>query len=156
MKQLCFLVLATLITVNNIFGQNIWNLHNKETMEDTLRCLWENEIDTTSTLSECESKCLNIWFQRNRGSFDFSQKNVAFFYSSDGVIRVSKHFFFTNLVKSIHRDGRDPLTTIYVFYFEEKESSLTGYDAVIFDSCKKDLSKKDVIKRLKKYDKVRY
>ena len=72
MKQLCFLVLATLITVNNIFGQNIWNLHNKETMEDTLRCLWENEIDTTSTLSECESKCLNIWFQRNRGSFDFS------------------------------------------------------------------------------------
>lgn len=38
----------------------------------------------------------------------------------------------------------------WLFIFEEEDAKIVGYDAVVFDGCKKALSKKEVIKRFNK------
>ena len=45
-----------------------------KTPDDIVNCLAEVGTDDIPVLNECESKCLNYLFQKERGLFDFSEK----------------------------------------------------------------------------------
>jgi hypothetical protein len=123
-----------------------------------LECLAVAGQDTLTTLNECEGLCLNLLYPRKRGKFDFIGKKVAFFRGNVGTVPITKQFYLDNIRSAVTNTGSftEDWPNNQLFIFEEHEATKVGYDAALFISCKKDLSKKDVIKRLKKYDKVRY
>lgn len=116
-------------------------------------CFADIGNDTLPLLNECESKCLNYKLQSIRGDFDFTGKRVAFFRGNLGQVRMSKIWYFECLKKMHVINGYiDPeYNKTLVFFFNEDDAIQIGLDAVIFSGCKKTpLTKKDVIKRIKK------
>jgi hypothetical protein len=115
---------------------------------DILDCLTEVGTDTVSTLNVCESKYLNYRFQKDKGTFDFCSKKVAFFKGNAGTIQSTKKDFFDKEKSFIDIKGFLPLGSGQLIVFNENEAKQVGYDAVIVTSSKKILSPKEVIKRL--------
>ena len=105
-----------------------------KTPDDIVNCLAEVGTDDIPVLNECESKCLNYLFQKERGLFDFSEKKAAFFRGSGGRICTSKEWYL-------------------LVFFSEEEAKKIGYDVVIFLDSKRYIKKKDAIARLKTMNK---
>ena len=91
MKQL-FLILCMSVIFNGfLMGQEKLA---ENIPKDILDCLTEMGKDTVSTLNVCESKYLNYRFQKDKGTFDFCSKKVAFFKGNAGTIQSTKKDFF--------------------------------------------------------------
>ena len=116
--------------------------------KNILDCLTEVGMDTVSTLNVCESKYLNCRFQKDKGTFDFCSKKVAFFKGNAGTIQSTKKDFFDAEKYFIDIKGFLPLGSGQLIIFNKNEAKQVGYDAVIVTSSKKLLSTKEVIKRL--------
>ncbi len=145
MKQL-FLTLCLPIIFNSfLMGQE---KSTENIPKDILDCLTEVGKDTVSTLNVCESKYLNYLFQKDKGTFDFCSKKVAFFKGNTGTIKSTKKDFFDKEKYFIDIKGFLPLGSGQLIIFNENEAKQVGYEAVIISSSKKLLSTKEVIKRL--------
>jgi hypothetical protein len=121
----------------------------KDIPQDILDCLVEMGTDTISILNICESKFLNFCFQNEKGTFDFCGKKMAFFKGNVGTIKSTKKEYFDVEKQLIHNDIY-PLPRGQLIIFNEDESKKTGYDVVFIVYNKRYLTKKEVIKRLKK------
>jgi hypothetical protein len=108
-------------------------------------------INNEPILNECESKCLNYLFQKERGLFDFSGKKAAFFRGSGGRIRTTKEWFFNQKKMAVRFYGEISTESpaVQLVFFSEEEAKKIGYDVVIFLDCKRYIKKKDAIARLK-------
>jgi hypothetical protein len=115
--------------------------------KDILDCLTEVGKDTASTLNISESKFLNFCFQKEKGTFDFCEKKMAFFKGNIGTIKSTKKEYF-DVEKQLIQDGFYPSPRGQIIIFDENESKKTGYDVVFIVYNKKYLTKKEVIKRL--------
>lgn len=111
--------------------------------------------DTLPMLNECESKYLNFCFQSVKDSFDFSGKKIAFLYGNTGTILTTKKYFFRYTFELFEIFGRKRYNCQLVI-FNEEEARKIGYNAAIITSSKKNLTKKEVIKRLKKRRQSKY
>lgn len=148
MKRL-ILVLFVLLSMNGYLKGQIES--KSKTREDLILCLPQMGMDSLPILNDCESKYMNYCFQSIRGTFDFSGKKVAFFRGNTGTIPCSKDNYFAVVKKGFNMDSTLGLRFCgWVCFFEEEEAKQVGYDAVVFYGCKKNLSKKEVIKRLNK------
>ena len=150
MKRL-FLALFVLVSINGyLMGQNE---STSKTHDDLIHCIPQMGMDSLPILNDCESKYLNDLLFYQRGSFDFHEKKVAFFTGNIGGIPCSKENYFAVKKRAI-RGNIDCTLGLHfcgwLFIFEEEDAKIVGYDAVVFDGCKKALSKKEVIKRLNK------
>ena len=145
MKQLFLILCMSLIFNSCLMGQEKLA---ENTPKDILDCLTEVGKDTVSALNVCESKYLNYRFQKDKGTFDFCNKKVAFFKGNAGTIQSTKKDFFDKEKYFIDIKGFLPLGSGQLIIFNENEAKQVGYDAVIVTSSKKLLSTKEVIKRL--------
>ena len=83
MKQL-FLVLCLPLILNvSLIGQE---KSAEDIQKNIIKCFEEMGKDTISTLNFCESKYLNLNFQKEKGEFSFCKKRVAFFRGNAGTI----------------------------------------------------------------------
>jgi hypothetical protein len=121
----------------------------KEMPQEILDCIVEMGKDTTSTLNACESKFLNFCFQKERGTFDFSGKKMAFFKGNIGTLKSNKQEYFATEKRLIDK-GFYPSPGGQLIILNEDESKQVGYDVVFIVYNKRYLTKKDVIKQLKK------
>lgn len=116
--------------------------------KDILDCLTEVGKNAVSTLNVCESKYLNCRFQKDKGTFDFCSKKIAFLKGNAGTIKSTKKDFFDKEKSFIEIKGFLPMGSDQLIIFNNEEVRQVGYDAVIVSSSKRLLSAKDVIKRL--------
>jgi hypothetical protein len=119
----------------------------KNIPKDILDCLTEVGKDTVSTLNVCESKYLNFCFQKEKGTFNFCGKKMAFFKGNIGTIKSTKKEYFA-VEKQLIQDGFYPSPGGQLIIFNEDEAKKTGYDVVFIVYNKRYLTKKEVIKRL--------
>lgn len=145
MKQLFLILYMSLIFNSFLMGQEKLT---KNIPKDILNCLIEVGKSTVSTINVCESKYLNYLFQKEKGTFDFCNKKVAFFKGNAGTIQSTKKDFFDKEKDFIDIKGFLPLGSSQLIIFNEDEAKQVGYNAVIIFSSKKLLSKKEVVKRL--------
>ncbi len=126
-----------------------------KTPDDIVNCLAEVGTDDIPVLNECESKCLNYLFQKERGLFDFSEKKAAFFRGSGGRIRTSKEWYFNQKKMAVRFYGEISTESpaVQLVFFSEEEAKKIGYDVVIFLDSKRYIKKKDAIARLKTMNK---
>lgn len=117
--------------------------------KDILDCLTEMGKDTVSALNVCESKFLNFCFQKEKGTFDFLGKKMAFFRGNTGTIKSTKKEYFDVEKQLIHK-GFYPSPGGQLIFLNEDESKKTGYDVVFIAYNKRFLTKKDVVKQLEK------
>ena len=118
--------------------------------KDILDCVLELGKDTVSTMNACESKYLNFLFQKDKNIFDFCGKEIAFFTGNTGSIRSTKKDFFNEEKYFIRQNRFFPCGSNQLIIFYEDEIKQTGYDAVIISSSKKLVTKKEIMKQLKK------
>lgn len=145
MKRL-FLILCMSVIFNSfLMGQEKLA---ENIPKDILDCLTEVGKNTVSTLNVCESKYLNYRFQKDKGTFDFCSKKVAFLKGNTGTVQSAKKDFFDKEKYFISIKGFLPLGSGQLIIFNENEAKQVGYEAVIVSSSKKLLSTKEVIKRL--------
>jgi hypothetical protein len=116
--------------------------------KDILDCLVEMGTDTLSTLNICESKFLNFCFQKEKDTFDFYGKKMAFFKGNTGTIKSTKKEYF-DVEKQLIYSGRFPSPRGQLIIFNEDEAKKVGYDVVFIVYNKKYITKEDIIKRLK-------
>jgi hypothetical protein len=146
MKQL-FLILCMPVIFNlSVMGQQ---KSTEDIPKDILDCLTEMGKDTLSILNFCESKFLNFCFQKEKGTFDFYGKRMAFFKGNIGTVKSTKKEYFATEKRLIYR-GFYPLPGGQLFIFNEDEAKKTGYDVVFIVYNKRNLTTKDVFKLLKK------
>jgi len=144
MKQL-FLTLCMSVIFNSfLMGQE---KSAENIPKDILDCLTEVGKDTVSTLNICESKFLNFCFQKEKGTFDFCEKKMAFFKGNIGTIKSTKKEYF-DVEKQLIQDGFYPSPRGQLIIFDEDESKKTGYNVVFIVYNKRYLTKNEVIKRL--------
>ena len=91
MKQLALIFCMLFIFNSCLMGQEQLTENIPKDISD---CLTKVGKDTLSTLNLCESKYLNCRFQKNKGTFDFCGKKVAFFKGNTGMIQSTKKDFF--------------------------------------------------------------
>jgi len=99
-------------------------------------------MDDNMTLNEAEAFYFNTLLFKQRGTFDFTDKNVAY-YAID--TEASKQDFFTE------NGGREPLSNLIILTEEEQAS--TGYHAILVTWREKGVSngfRKRMIKDLTK------
>jgi hypothetical protein len=147
MKQL-FLTLW-LSTIFDVFPMRQEKL-TENIPQDILDCLIEIGKDTISTLNVCESNYLNFLFQKDKDTFDFYEKKIAFFKGNTGTIKSTKKEFFDKEKYFIHQKGFLPSGSCQLVIFDKNEERQVGYNAVIISLSKKYITKKEIIKRLKK------
>ena len=140
MKQLALILCMLFIFNSYLMGQEQLTENIPKDISD---CLTKVGKDTLSTLNLCESKYLNCRFQKNKGTFDFCGKKVAFFKGNTGMIQSTKKDF-------INIKGFLPLGSGQLIVFNENEARQVGYNAVIVVASKKYLTKKEILCRLKK------
>ncbi len=146
MKQL-FLTMSLSIIFNIcLMGQE----KTENIPKDILNCLIEMGKDTIPVLNVCESKYLNFNYQKNKNTFDFCVKRVAFLKGNTGTIKSTKKEYFDRLKYFVYQKGFLPSDSSQLIIFNEDEVKKTGYDAVIISQSKKYLTNKEVFKRLKK------
>jgi hypothetical protein len=144
MKQL-FLALCLSVIFNiSLMGQE---KSLKEIPQDILDCLVNMGNDSIPTLNVCESKYLNFCFQKEKGTFDFCGKKMAFFKGNTGTIKSTKKEYFATEKRLIHQ-GFYPSPGGQIIIFNENEVKETGYDVVFIVYNKRYLTKKEVVKRL--------
>lgn len=146
MKQLFFTLCLPVIFNISLMGQE---KSAEDIQKDILDCLVEMGKDTILALNVCESKYLNFNYQKDKGTFDFCGKKVAFFKGNAGTIKSTKKEYFDRLKQFVHQDGLLPSSSGQLIIFNEDEVKKTGYDAVIISLSKKYLTNKEVVKRLK-------
>lgn len=147
MKQL-FLILCLPILFNlSLMGQE---QSAEEIQKELLNCVAEMGKDTASILNACESKYLNFSFQNERGKFDFHGRRVAFFKGNTGTIKGTKKDYLDLLEQFAIQNGFLLAREGQLIILNEEEIKETGYDAVVITMSKKLLTKKEVVKRLKK------
>jgi hypothetical protein len=147
MKKIFLIQCLSLIFNISLMGQE---KSAKDLPQEILDCLLEMGKDTIPTLNTCESKYMNSYFQKNRGTFDFREKKIAFFTGNAGAIKSTKKDFFDEEKYFIYQNRFLPWGSSQLIVFNEDESKQVGYNAVIISSSKKYITKKDVIKQLKK------
>ena len=145
MKQLFLILCMSLIFNNCLMGQEKLM---ENISKDILDCLTEVGKNAVSTLNVCESKYLNCRFQKDKGTFDFCSKKIAFLKGNAGTIKSTKKDFFDKEKSFIEIKGFLPMGSDQLIIFNNEEVRQVGYDAVIVSSSKRLLSAKDVIKRL--------
>lgn len=147
MKQLFLILCLSIIFNNSLMGQE---KSAEDIKKDILDCLEEMGKDTLPTLNVCESEYLNLSYQKDKGTFDFCGKKVAFFKGNTGTIKSTKKEYFDveklfiYQKESFYNTGSGQL-----IIFNENEVNKTGYDAVIISLSKKYIKSKEVVKRLK-------
>jgi hypothetical protein len=107
-------------------------------------------VDNFPTLNDCECKYLNFNYQKNKTTFDFCGKKIYFLRGNIGTIKSTKIEYFDRLKYFVYQKGFLPSDSSQLIIFNEDEVKKTGYDAVIISRSKKKLTKKEVIKQLKK------
>ena len=157
MKRYLFLFSLTVMLSHVVMGQNcppkeLFNVFNS--------CDSELGKDTSRVLNECESKYLNLAYQNERGTFDFTGKKVAFFAGKNGAGQITKTQYFSTIKHWIKKNDTcnqeleitSILPLVRLFVFDKKEAPKVGFDAVVFCGyLKRGIpTKKDVIRRLKK------
>ena len=147
MKQLFLILCMSLIFNNFLMGQEKLM---ENISKDILDCLTEVGKDAVSTLNVCESKYLNCRFQKDKNTFDFYSKKVAFFKGNAGTIKSTKKDFFDKEKSFIEIKGFFPTGSAQLIIFNDDEVRQVGYDAVIVVASKKYLTKKEILCRLKK------
>jgi hypothetical protein len=120
----------------------------KDIPQDILDCLVEMGKDTIPALNVCESKFLNFCFQREKGTFDFCGKKMAFFKGNTGTIKSTKKEYFATEKRLINK-GFYPFPGGQIIIFNEDEVKQTGYDVAFIVYNKRYLTNKEVVKRLK-------
>lgn len=121
----------------------------KDIPKEILDCLVDMGKDTISTLNVCESKFLNLCFQKERGTFDFHGKKMAFFKGNIGTIKSTKKEYFDTEKRLIHK-GFYPSPGGQLIIFDKNDVKKTGYDAVFIVYNKRYIAKKEIVKRLQK------
>ena len=151
MKRILLICSLTIILHPCIFGQIV--THEEDSSNDILSCLEKAGINNEPILNECESKCLNYLFQKERGLFDFSGKRAAFFRGSGGRIRTTKEWYFNQKKLAVRFYGEisTESTAVQLVFFSEEEAEEIGYDVVIFLDCKRYIKKKGCSCSTKKY-----
>ncbi|MDL2323359.1 hypothetical protein LJC52_05155 [Bacteroidales bacterium OttesenSCG-928-A17] len=115
-----------------------------------LECLEEMGRDTISTLNDFESKYFNFYFQKDKETFDFHKKKIAFLKGNTGTKKSTKKEYFDRLKQFINKKGTFPEPgSEQLIILDEKEIEEFGYDAVIISLSKKHITNKEIIKRLK-------
>jgi hypothetical protein len=120
----------------------------KDIPQDVLDCLVEMGKDTIPILNICESKYLNFCFQKEKDTFDFYGKKMAFFKGNIGTIKSTKKEYF-DVEKQLIYSGRFPSPRGQLIIFNEDEAKKVGYDVVFIVYNKKYITKEEIIKRLK-------
>ncbi|ATS06620.1 hypothetical protein CLI75_10380 [Porphyromonas gingivalis] len=146
MKQLFLALCMSLIFNNCLIGQEKLK---GNISKDILDCLTEVGKDAVSTLNVCESKYLNCRFHKDKNTFDFYSKKVAFLKGNAGTIKSTKKDFFEKEKYFIEIKGFFT-GSAQLIVFNDDEERQVGYDAVIVSSSKRLLTKEEVVKRLKK------
>jgi hypothetical protein len=145
MKKL-FLTLCLPVIFNiSLMGQE---KSARDIPKDILDCLVEMGKDTIPTLNVCESKFLNFCFQKEKGTFDFCGKKMAFFKGNIGTIKSTKKEYFDVEKELIHK-GFYPSPGGQLIILNEDEAKKTGYDVVFIVYNKRYITNKEVVKRLK-------
>jgi hypothetical protein len=117
--------------------------------KDILDCLVEMGNDSTPTLNVCESIFLNFCFQKEKGTFDFCRKKMAFFKGNTGTIKSTKKEYFATEKRLIYQ-GFYPSPRGQLIIFNKNEVRKLGIDVVFIVYNKRYLTKKEVVKRLKR------
>ena len=154
-----FLLTFSLIAMLNLIaiGQDC---PPKELIDVFNNCDPELGNDTSCVLNEFESDFLNLLYQNERGTFNFTGKRVAFFAGINGAGKITKEQYFSTLKKwgkdndTCNQEGgiKSILPLTRLFIFDKKEALKVGFDAVVFCGYTKRgiPTKKNVIRRLKK------
>ena len=106
MKQLALILCMLFIFNSYLMGQEQLTENIPKDISD---CLIKVGEDTLSALNLCESKYLNCRFQKNKVTFDFCGKKVAFFKGNTGMIQSTKKDFFDKEKDFINIKGFLPL-----------------------------------------------
>jgi hypothetical protein len=80
----------------------------------------------------------------------FQEKKIAFFKGNTGTIKRTKKEYFDIHKRLINNGIYSSSGSGQLIIFNENEITETGYDAVIISLSKKYVTKKEIIKRLKK------
>ena len=91
-----FLLTFSLIAMLNLIaiGQDC---PPKELIDVFNNCYPELGNDTSCVLNEFESDFLNLLYQNERGTFNFTGKRVAFFAGINGAGKITKEQYFSTL-----------------------------------------------------------
>ncbi|MBQ6962212.1 MAG: hypothetical protein IJP79_00690 [Paludibacteraceae bacterium] len=106
--------------------------------------------DSSNVLNNLEGTYLNCRFKRRRGNFDFTGKSIVFLNGDVGKAQTIKKVFFDRERNIIHTQGYSISGAEQLIIFDNEEAKLAGCDAVIIELGTKPISRKNVIKRLKK------
>lgn len=130
----------------SLMGQEKWE---ESIPQDILDCLVKAGTDTASILNTYEGKYLNFCFRKEKGTFDFCGKRMAFFKGNTGTTKSTKKDFFESEKLYIRQKNLIPPPSGQLIFFNENEVKATGYDVVFITYNKKVITKKEIIKRLK-------
>lgn len=148
MKSLILLLLSVLMSFTIM-------LHGQEnSIEDVpksiIQCLDKVGKDSSIVLNVCESTYLDYYFQRQRGSFLFENKCVFFLTGNYGAIKSNKKIYYAEAKQVLSTGVLPSIGMQQLVIFDGHERKSIGYDAAIISGSKKYLTKKDVIKHIKK------
>lgn len=118
--------------------------------KNIIQCLDKVGLDSSAVLSTSESAFLNYFFEKQRGSFSFDDKTVFFLTGNNGAIKSTKNTFFRKIKLGLNIGIMPSQAMQQLLIFDGFEKKLTDYDAVIITGSKKYLTKKGVIKHIKK------
>lgn len=131
---------------------------------EILDCLPGMGGDTSSILNTCEAIYLDsLFLGKNsyinegfvRDSFAFEKKKVAFLNAKEDIVQITKKAFFYKEKYALNLTKRLPLG-YELFIFTKEEAKQVGYDAVIISGNGNSISKKEVMKKLRKKRLVRH
>lgn len=98
-------------------------------------------IDNNIELSRQEIDFLNTSLKDSRGSFDFTNKKIAFIIGSSGRSLISKQFYFKTYVKP-RLEKNEPFQSALVILTPEEKLKSKGYDAFVLSWVKVVFSEK--------------
>lgn len=127
---------------------------------ELINCLTEMGQDTSSVLNTCESKYLNhVFLGKNKyrnvvfidDSFDFNNKRILFFENDIRMTQIAKKEYFNKIKKGLTITRRFPSDIDELFVFDKEQAKQIGYDAAVVLGNKRYISKKNIMKNLKKH-----
>lgn len=140
--------------------QKMFLLFRIDTVPDKiLDCLPEMGKDSSSILNACEGMYLDsLLLSRNPyidgvavcDSFAFENKRIAFFYGKEDIEQITKKTFFEKEKYALNLTRRFSLGCNQLLIFTKEEARQVGYDAVIIHRNRRLVSKKEVVKKLRK------
>lgn len=126
---------------------------------EILDCLPDMGKDSFPILNACEGMYLDsLLLSKNSyvdgvsgcDSFAFENKRIAFFYGKEDIVQITKKTFFDKEKYALNLTKRLSLGCNQLLIFTKEEARQIGYDVVIIYRNRRLVSKKEVVKKLRK------